>query len=275
MNRLFVAYKPPFVSSNAFLHKIKKRYRVKKAGFSGTLDPFACGTLIIAFGAYTKLFRFLQKYPKRYRATIWLGASSPSLDIEKIESIQDVPPLDEETIKDVINSFVGKFTYIPPLFSAKKIGGKRAYQFAARGKQIDLKPVTSTIEKITFVHYRHPFVTFEATVSEGTYIRSLAEAIAQKLGFSGTLSYLERLAEGKFVYENEKPLDPVQYLRTKQNFVKKSKEEIFHGVKLTLDDLEYKEEGEYHILFDDFFAIIRVEKAKVRYLLNQIPRKWQ
>ncbi|BAF70581.1 tRNA pseudouridine(55) synthase TruB [Nitratiruptor sp. SB155-2] len=275
MNRLFVAYKPPFVSSNAFLHKIKKRYRVKKAGFSGTLDPFACGTLIIAFGAYTKLFRFLQKYPKRYRTTIWLGASSPSLDIEKIESIQDVPPLDERTIKDIINSFVGEFTYIPPLFSAKKVGGKRAYHFAARGKQIDLKPVTSTIEEISFVHYRHPFITFEATVSEGTYIRSLAEAIAKKLGFPGTLSYLERLAEGKFVYENENPLDPVQYLRTKQNFVKKSKEAIFHGAKLTIDDLAYKEDGEYHILFDDFFAIIRVEKKKVRYLLNQIPRKYQ
>ena len=113
-NLLFVARKPSFIGSNRFLSQIKRKYGVKKAGFSGTLDPFACGTLIIAFGQYTKLFRFLKKSPKRYRATLWLGASSPTLDIEKIEKIEDVPSFDRDQILDVVSSFCGKVTYHPP-----------------------------------------------------------------------------------------------------------------------------------------------------------------
>ena len=80
MNRLFVAYKPKGMVSNHFLSRLKRKYSDKKAGFSGTLDPFAQGVLIVAFGQFTKLFRFLKKAPKRYRATLWLGAYSPTLD---------------------------------------------------------------------------------------------------------------------------------------------------------------------------------------------------
>ena len=82
MNRLFVAYKPSGIGSNLFLLKLKKKYKPKKAGFSGTLDPFAKGVLLIGFGSHTKLFRFLDKTPKKYRATLWLGAKSDSLDSE-------------------------------------------------------------------------------------------------------------------------------------------------------------------------------------------------
>ena len=91
-NRLFVAYKPSNISSNFFLSRIKRTYGVKGAGFSGTLDPFAKGVLIIAFGQFTKLFRFLKKAPKRYRATLWLGAYSPTLDIEKVERVTQMMP---------------------------------------------------------------------------------------------------------------------------------------------------------------------------------------
>ncbi|NOX15711.1 MAG: tRNA pseudouridine(55) synthase TruB, partial [Epsilonproteobacteria bacterium] len=90
MNRIFVANKPKGISSNFFLKKIKRRYDIKKAGFSGTLDPFASGVLIVAFGQFTKLFRFLDKTPKRYIATLWIGASSPTLDIEKIENVKTI-----------------------------------------------------------------------------------------------------------------------------------------------------------------------------------------
>ena len=81
LNKLIVVKKPMFRSSNSYLNEIKREYRNKKAGFSGTLDPFACGCLIVAFGQYSKLFRYLKKTPKTYRAVIWLGASSESLDI--------------------------------------------------------------------------------------------------------------------------------------------------------------------------------------------------
>ena len=84
MNKLFVVNKPLHISSNFYLRKIKRKYKTKKAGFSGTLDPFACGCLIVGFGQYTKLFQFLKKTPKTYRTTIWLGATSNSLDNENI-----------------------------------------------------------------------------------------------------------------------------------------------------------------------------------------------
>ncbi len=273
MNRLFVAYKPPFITSNALLSKLKQRYRVKKAGFSGTLDPFACGTLIIAFGAYTKLFRFLKKYPKRYRATLWLGAKSKTLDIEGIETIDETKPLSLAQIERTLLNFKGQFTYTPPLFSAKKIGGRRAYQFAHKNKKVELPQVTSTVYNITLITYRHPFLTFEAEVSEGTYIRSLGEAIAKKFGYNGTLSYLERLKEGAFIYDNERPLDPLDYLISKPNETRLAPKAIFNGKKLQPKDLLVHEDGLYHLVFNDFFAIIEIKEGEVRYLLNQIPRK--
>ncbi len=272
MNRLFVAYKPPFIGSNTFLHRLKKRYKVKKAGFSGTLDPFACGVLIIAFGSYTKLFRFLKKSPKTYRATLWLGAKSPTLDIEKITSIQTLPKFDEKKVQACLKSFQGTFRYTPPLFSAKKIGGKRAYELAHQGKSIELSQVTSTIYDIRLIAYRHPFVTFEAKVSEGTYIRSLGEAIAKALGVEGSLSYLERLKEGAFIYEGEKPLNPIDYLATTPNETTLSPDKIAMGRKIPLSSLLLQDEGVYHLLFEEFFTIIEVKGGQVHYLLNRIPR---
>ncbi len=272
MNRLFVAYKPPFVPSNSYLSRLKRKYGQKKAGFSGTLDPFACGTLVIAFGAYTKLFRFLKKYPKVYRTTIWLGARSPSLDIERVKDIKDIPKIPIQKIQDLLESFKGDFTYTPPIFSAKRVGGKRAYQAAHKGEPLTLSPITSKIYDIRLINYSHPFLTIEATVSEGTYIRSLGEYIAQSLGTTGSLSYLERLREGAFVYEEERPLDVTDYLITEQNQTLLPPEAIWHGKKLWPKDLTKTKEGLYHLLFDKFFAIIEIKDQKVRYLLNQIPR---
>ena len=274
-NRLFVAYKPPFISSNAFLSKIKKKYGVKKAGFSGTLDPFAKGILIIAFGSYTKLFRFLKKSPKVYRATLWLGAKSETLDIENVSFIKKTLPFDKQKIKDTLLFFKGEIKYTPPKFCAKKIDGKRAYELARDNKEINLKEVNSFIYEIKLINYSHPFVTFEATVSEGTYIRSLANMIAKKLKTYGTLSSLERLREGEFIYEDEKPLNPIRYLKTKENFTTLSKENIINGKKIFIKDLTYKEDGIYHLIFDEFFTIIEVKEGRVKYILNHIPLEYE
>ncbi len=270
MNRLFCAYKPPFITSNSFLQHLKRKYNAKKAGFSGTLDPFACGVLIIAFGSYTKLFRFLKKYPKVYRATLWLGAKSRTLDIEGVEEIKEILP--KKKVKEVVESFKGKFTYTPPLFSAKKIEGKRAYQFAYNGDEVELKEVTSYIYSITLLNYSHPFVTFEAVVSEGTYIRSLGEMIARKLNSVGTLTYLERVKEGEFSFNDEKPLNPLNYLISKENFTTLRAKEILQGKRIPLDSLKFKEEGLYHLVFNTFFTIVEVKNKKVFYKLNNIPK---
>jgi len=270
VNQLFVAYKPAGIGSNRFLSQLKRKYSVKKAGFSGTLDPFAKGVLIIGFGSYTKLFRFLDKTPKKYRATLWLGLKSDSLDTENVKGVDILKPFEVLHVKEIVESFKGELTYAPPIFSAKSIDGKRAYDLAREGKEVKLKKITSTVYNINFLHYTHPFVTFEAEVSEGTYIRSIGELISKKLGVDGALSSLERVSEGRFVYEDEKPLDIKSSLRLKQNFYKKDIQNIKLGKKLALEDFEVQDEGTYFIDGGDFISVLTIKEKKIKYELGRI-----
>ena len=272
MNRLFVVNKPIFRTSNGYMGYVKRKYNTKKVGFSGTLDPFATGCLIVATGQYTKLFQYLNKTPKSYKATLWLGANSPSLDIEKIDSIKEVEVFPKETIEQILKSFVGDLTYYPPKFSAKKINGKRAYELARSGEEVDLKTITSTIYDIKLLNYNHPFVHFESKVSEGTYIRSLGALIADKLDVDGTLSSLHRIHEGQFYYENEKALNPFTHLALPTNRYTGDEEYMELGKKLSLEYFENRENGVYLIETSNFFSIIKITNSKVEYKLNRIPK---
>lgn len=269
-HRLFAVYKPAGISSNHYLGRIKRRYGVKKAGFSGTLDPFAKGVLIVAFGNHGRLFRFLNKTPKRYRATLWLGAYSPTLDIEGIEQIDTLAPFNEEKVAAIIQSLQGELTYLPPKFSAKRLNGKRAYEFARAGIEVELKTVTSTIHEIKMLHYCHPFVTFEASVSEGSYIRSLGELIADTLGCTGSLSALERLNEGQFFYDNEKQIDIKTALALPKNRYNGDKETILLGQPLLRELFESQENGTYWLDNDETISIIEIADDKIHYLLNKV-----
>lgn len=271
MDKLFVAYKPPHISSNWFLGRIKRKYNVKKAGFSGTLDPFACGCLIIAFGSYTKLFNHLKKTPKRYRATMWLGVSSPSLDLENIHSIQEEEKIDEKKVSHMIESLVGELTYTAPKFSAKKISGKRAYDLARNNEEFVPPTLTATIYESKFIHYNHPFLTFEVSVSEGTYIRSLCEYIGKNLNIKATLSYLKRKNEGDFFYNEEKSLNPLQFLDMKENFYP-DLEWILLGKKLEIDKLQDKNDGKYYIDLKTHFCIIEVKNKQIKYIKNKVKK---
>lgn len=273
LDRIFVAYKPSGIGSNKFLSQLKRKYKVKKAGFSGTLDPFAKGVLIIAFGRLTRLFSHLKKTPKTYRATLWLGVESDTLDIEQGVEHKGCHPLCEATIKETLQSFVGDFTYVPPKYSAKKVDGKRAYELAREGQEVTLKTVTSHIHNIKFLNYCHPFITFEATVSEGTYIRSLGEHIAHKLGTTGALSMLERLHEGIFYFDDEKALDPINLIDALPNEYLKDPDDLDLGKKIALEDLKIREDGKYIISSKDNFAIITITKGEVSYLLNRITQR--
>jgi tRNA pseudouridine55 synthase len=270
INRLFVGYKPASMSSNRYLSKIKRTYQPKKAGFSGTLDPFAKGVLIIAFGQYTKLFRFLKKSPKSYRATLWLGAHSDTLDIEKVDLIKEIPHIPHEKIIQTLNSLKGKIDYLPPKYSAKKINGERAYKLARNDEEINLKKITSTISKIELIHYNHPFLTFEITISEGGYIRSMGDIIANKLGTFGSLSALERLHEGELFYNKEEALDPIKYLNVKQNYYLSDHDDILLGKKVSIENFQIKEEGEYFLKIGTILSIIKIEDSKVTYILNGV-----
>ncbi len=270
INKLIVVNKPLFISSNFYLTKIKKKYKNKKAGFSGTLDPFAKGCLIVAFGQYSKLFKYLKKTPKTYKAVVWLGAQSESFDIEKVISVDLLERINEEDIKSQLNSLVGELEYIPPKFSAKKIDGVRAYELARQGHDIELDKCKMNIYNTKFISYRHPFITFETTVSEGSYIRSFAQILLEKLGIVGTLSYLERINEGAFFYDNEKDLNPLDYIDLPINRYFGTVEWLNTGKKISIDYLEIKENGKYLIITDKFFSIIEIEEGEVKYLLNKV-----
>ncbi len=270
MNRLFVVRKPVNISSNFYLRRIKRKYKNKKAGFSGTLDPFACGCLVVAFGQYPKLFQFLKKTPKTYRTTIWLGSQSESLDTENIYSIEETKKLDENTIKYELEKLKGILEYLPPKYSAKKIDGKRAYDLARAGEDFTMKMVTSEVYDVKFINYNHPFISFDITVSEGSYIRSMAQILLDRLAVVGTLSYLERLNEGKFSFDKEKALNPLEYLDLEVNNYTGTKEWFDLGKKLQIEYFDTKEDGNYLIPFDTFFAIIKIKNQEVKYVLNKV-----
>lgn len=272
MNRLFVVNKPIFRSSNGYMGYVKRKYNTKKVGFSGTLDPFATGCLIVATGQYPKLFQYLKKTPKAYSATLWLGANSQSLDIENVDSIKEVSEVSINDIYQALESLRGELTYYPPKFSAKKINGKRAYDLARAGEEVNLKQITSTIYDITLINYNHPFIHFEAMVSEGTYIRSLGAIIADKLGVDATLSSLRRDYEGAFSYENEKALDPLKFLKIPQNIYTGDDKFIELGKKLYIEYFETKENGEYWVETQNFFSIIEILDGEIIYKLNRIHK---
>ena len=272
MNRLFVVNKPIFRSSNGYMRYIKRKYNQKKVGFSGTLDPFATGCLIVAIGQYTKLFQYLDKTPKSYKATLWLGANSPSLDIEKIDSIKDTQEFEQSQIEEIINSLKGSLTYYPPKFCAKKINGKRAYELARNGEEVNLKTITSQIYNIKLLNYSHPFIHFQATVSEGTYIRSLGALIADKLQVDATLSSLHRINEGAFRYDNEKAINPFNHLNIPPNTYTGDEEYINLGKKISIEYFTNKSNGVYLIELKEFFSIIELIDGEVKYRFNRIER---
>ncbi|MCR4941737.1 MAG: tRNA pseudouridine(55) synthase TruB [Campylobacter sp.] len=269
MNAIFVANKPAGLSSNQFLSHLKRKYGVKKAGYSGTLDPFASGSLIVAFGDFTRFFRFLDKTPKTYTATMWLGASSDSLDNKNISEVKNILPFHESALQIARENLLGELEFIPPKFSAKNINGTRAYELAKKGIDFELKKQKMTVYDMQILHYCHPFLSFKISLSEGGYVRSYAQLFAKKLGFDATLSALCRLSEGKFRYENEKFLNPLDVLNLEQNRYLGDIGDIMNGKKLNILDFEKQKKGIYLIKYDRFISIIDIDD-EVKYCLNKV-----
>lgn len=270
MNRLFVANKPINISSNRFLGQLKKKYKVKNAGFSGTLDPFASGCLIIAFGAYTKLFNYINQAPKCYEATIWLGAKSASLDNENIETISILEPFLLKDLQNFTNQLIGEIEFTPPKYSAKHINGARAYDLARKGIDFELKTQKMQVFSAQILNYSHPFLTISLKLSQGGYARSWAELLAKKLNCDATLSALKRISEGDFFYENEKALNPLDFLKLNKNEYLGDESDMALGKKLKIQNFKEQKNGLYLIAFDDFFSIIEIFNGEVKYKLNRI-----
>lgn len=184
---------------------ICRRIGVKKlkVGHAGTLDPLATGVLIVCTGRATKRIDELQAGTKEYLATIRLGATTPSYDLEKpIDATYPTEHITREMVEQVLERFKGKIEQVPPTFSACKVDGKRAYKMARGGQEVELKPKTLVIDEIELTQCNLPDITIRVVCSKGTYIRALARDIGQALESGGHLIALRRTRVGEFKVED-------------------------------------------------------------------------
>ncbi|MCQ2066635.1 MAG: tRNA pseudouridine(55) synthase TruB [Bacteroidaceae bacterium] len=184
--------------------------RKLKVGHAGTLDPLATGVLVICTGRATKRIEEFQYGTKEYIATIRLGATTPSFDLEKpIDATYPTDHITRSMVEDVLTRFKGRIEQIPPSFSACKIGGKRAYKIARKGDEVELKPKILQIDEIELIDCSLPDITIRIVCSKGTYIRALARDIGQALESGGHLTALRRTRIGDIRVEN--CMDPAAF----------------------------------------------------------------
>ncbi len=227
MNGFIILDKPAGITSAEAIRLIKKSLHPKKIGYIGTLDPIATGVLPVGLGKATKLFPYLEKESKSYTAVMKLGSSTDTQDrTGKVISEADASEVTEENVKDVLLSFKGEIEQIPPMFSAKKIDGKRLYTLAREGKTVERKPVTIFIEKIDFLGKNGDEVKFSVDVASGAYVRTLCHDAGEKLGVGAHLKELVRTASGKFRIEDSVKLETIEA----------AEEESDHSFILSLSD---------------------------------------
>ena len=184
---------------------ICRRLKVKKlkVGHAGTLDPLATGVLIVCTGRATKRIEELQSGTKEYYATIRLGATTPSYDLEKsIDATYPTEHITREMVEQVLERFKGKIEQVPPTFSACKVDGKRAYEMARQGNEVELKPKTLVMDEIELTECNLPDITIRVVCSKGTYIRALARDIGEALQSGGHLTALRRTRVGQYKVED-------------------------------------------------------------------------
>lgn len=197
--------KPNSWTSFDIIRKIRLVTGIKKIGHTGTLDPFATGLLIILFNSANKLQSSFLNLDKTYIATIKLGARTRTMDpTSPEEDLYDIRDLTLDKLNLTIDSFIGEYEQVPPIFSAKKVNGRRLYLIARKEKDININipPHKVKIHSINILSYDLPYVTFEVCCSKGTYIRSLANDIGIRLGVGAYLVELRRTKIGVFFVDN-------------------------------------------------------------------------
>ncbi len=190
-----------FQAVNKIKWAIKKQFGLKKikVGHAGTLDPLATGLLVICTGKFTKRISEFQGQTKEYTGTITLGATTPSYDLEtEIDQTFSTDHVSEEMIQKTTGKFIGSIEQIPPIFSALKKDGKRLYEYAREGKEIEIKSRKVEITEFEITSINFPNVDFRVQCSKGTYIRSLAHNFGAALGCGGYLTSLRRTKIGDF-----------------------------------------------------------------------------
>jgi tRNA pseudouridine55 synthase len=218
---LLLLDKPYAITSFSGVHRVRKLLseysgeRKIKVGHGGTLDPLATGLLIVATRKATKKLHLLLHESKTYVVTVRLGVTSPSFDLETpIAIVPGLSQLSEAALRDAIIAMKGDHEQIPPIFSAVKIKGRPVYMQARKGRTPELAPKSITISDVRIIDISLPFATFAVTCSKGTYVRSLARDLGDKLGVGGIVTELRRTQIGEFSVDNALTFDMLYELRS-------------------------------------------------------------
>ena len=226
MQGILIINKEKGFTSQDVVSKVKRILNIKKAGHTGTLDPMATGVLPVLLGNYTKLSKYLIEHDKKYEVKLKFGEKRDTGDSEgKIIETKEVSMdiFKDDKIKEILNSFLGETMQIPPMYSAIKVNGKKLYEYARKGLDIEVEARQITIYEINLidVNKENLEIKFSVKCSKGTYIRSLCEGIAEKLGTIGYMSALKRTLVDRFSIDNAITLEKLKKNKDNVEFLEK------------------------------------------------------
>jgi tRNA pseudouridine55 synthase len=207
MNGILLIDKPSCITSRDVVNQVSKKFDIKKVGHTGTLDPIATGVLVLCVGEATKAVELLTAMDKEYIAEVMLGVETDTLDITGKVLNEEKVDLEKNKIINVLNSFKGRYYQEVPIYSAVKVKGKKLYEYARNGENIELPKRLVSINSIELIDDlylvdNHLCFKFKCSVSKGTYIRSLIKDICDCLNIKGTMLNLRRIKQGKFSIDN-------------------------------------------------------------------------
>lgn len=209
--------KPYTWTSFDVVRKVRNMLKIKKIGHAGTLDPLATGLLILCTGKFTKKIEEIQAQEKEYTGTFTIGQTTPSYDLEtEVGQTLDFSHLTAGDLHAATLPFIGKIEQVPPIYSAVKVDGQRAYKLARRGEEAEIKPKTIEIKSFALTSIEGPVVSFKVVCSKGTYIRSLARDFGLALGCGAHLSSLRRTRIGIYNLSDALTIEDIKQIRQQQ-----------------------------------------------------------
>ena len=204
---VLVVDKPIGLTSHDVVQIIRRGTGIRRAGHTGTLDPRASGVLVVLVGPAVRLSEYVSASDKRYQATIRLGSSTDTYDSEgEITGTGSVEDITEEQFEEILQSFVGEIEQVPPPYSAVKVKGRKAYEMARKGEDVELEPRTINVYSLEVLEWALPEVVIDVYCSSGTYVRSLANDLGKQLGTGAHLIGLRRTKSGRFTLRDAVPL---------------------------------------------------------------------
>lgn len=209
---VLVVDKPIGLTSHDVVQIIRRGTGIRRAGHTGTLDPRASGVLVVLIGPAVRLSEYVSASDKRYQATIRLGSSTDTYDAEGIvtESSLSIEDITEEQFDEILQKFVGEIQQVPPPYSAVKVKGRKAYEMARKGEEVELSPRTINVYSLEVLEWAPPEVVIDVYCSSGTYVRSLANDLGNELGCGAHLIGLRRTKSGRFTLRDAVPLRRLQ-----------------------------------------------------------------